>query len=253
MNHLVSIITPLYNAEQFIAAMIKSVLSQTYQNWELLITDDYSTDNSVDIVQAFAQMDLRIKVFLSEKNGGPGVARNNSIAHAQGRFIAFLDSDDQWKPDKLEKQVKFMIENDLALSYHSYETLNEEDRIVGIVKSPKKVTYKTMLRNNYIGCLTAMYDTEKLVYLSMPSIKKRQDWAMWLSILKQVPFALGLQENLAIYRDSSKSISSNKINLIKYNYRIFRNLEKFSGIKSFFLLVQFMFFYILKKIYFFKV
>lgn len=244
----VSIITPTYNSLQFIEETLQSILNQTYTNWELLITDDCSTDGTWELLHKYQKQDERIKIFRLEKNSGPGVARNNSIKHAQGRFIAFCDSDDQWKPDKLEKQVKFMLENNLGLSFSSYDVIDEEGNPTGEVNAPFRVTYKTILRNNYIGCLTAMYDTEKVGKVYMPEIRKRQDWALWLSILKKVPYAMSLQENLAIYRDRSKSVSSNKIDLIKYNWNIYRNVEKFHILKSMFHLIQFLFYYFKKKL-----
>ena len=244
----ISIITPTYNSKIFINQTIQSILNQTYKNWELLITDDCSTDGTWELLLKYQKQDERIKVFRLEKNSGPGVARNNSIKHAQGRFIAFCDSDDQWKPDKLEKQLQFKLENDLALSFSSYDVIDEEDNLIGEVTAPGKVTYKTMLCNNYIGCLTAMYDTQKLGKMYMPEIRKRQDWALWLSILKKVPYALSIPEKLAIYRARRKSISANKIDLIRYNWNIYRNVEKISVFKSIFLLGQFMFYYFKKKI-----
>jgi teichuronic acid biosynthesis glycosyltransferase TuaG len=248
MSKTVSIITPTYNSLQFIKETIQAILTQTYTNWELLITDDCSTDDTWQLLQEYAKKDKRIKVFQLKNNSGPGVARNFSIKQATGRFIAFCDSDDQWKPDKLEKQLNFMNENDLALSCSSYNVIDEEGKPIGQVIAPQKLTYKTMLRNNYIGCLTAIYDTEKLGKVFMPDIRKRQDWALWLIILKKIPYALSIQENLAIYRDRSQSMSSNKIDLIKYNWNIDRKIEKFSVISSMFLILQFLFFYFKKKL-----
>lgn len=248
MKNLISIITPTYNSEKFITETINSILNQSYSNWELLISDDCSMDNTVKIINEFVQKDRRIKIFTLDKNSGAGVARNNSIANANGRYIAFCDSDDQWTSDKLEKQLHFMSENNLALSFSSYRVIDEEGNEQGEVICPSKVSYKTMLRNNYIGCLTAMYDSQKIGKTYMPEIRKRQDWALWLTILKRTPYALGLQEKLAIYRDRSKSISSNKVDLIKYNWNIYRNIEKFSVIRSILLLVQFIYFYLKKKL-----
>lgn len=245
---MVSIITASYNSANFIAETIESIIQQTYKNWELLITDDCSTDNSVDIIKSYCDKDNRIKLFNLKENSGAGIARNNSIDNASGRFIAFCDSDDKWKPEKLEKQVKFMLKNNLALSFSSYDVINEDGIHIEEVKAPPKVTYKTMLRNNYIGCLTAIYDIEKVGKVYMPEIRKRQDWALWLNILKKTPYALSIQENIANYRDRSKSISSNKMDLVKYNWNIYKNVEKFSTIESSFLLVQFLFYYFKKKL-----
>lgn len=243
---LVSIITPTYNSANYIEETIHSIANQTYSKWELLITDDCSTDGTWNLLKQYAAKDDRIKIFRLEKNSGPGIARNNSIKNARGRFIAFCDSDDQWKTDKLEKQVKFMLEKDIGLSYSNYIVIDEIGNRIGEVKSPNKVTYDTMLKNNYIGCTTAMYDTEKVGKMYMPGIRKRQDWALWLAILKKIPYALGLQENLVIYRKRNNSISSNKFSLIKYTWNIYHDIEKFSIPKSAFLSIRFLFYYIKK-------
>lgn len=248
MKPLISIITPSYNSEKFIEDTIHSILNQHYTAWELLITDDFSNDGTWEILQRYQKKDERIKVFRLIKNSGPGVARNNSIKEAQGKFIAFCDSDDQWKPDKLEKQVKFMLENNIALSFSSYDIINEQNMTIGYVQAPVKVNYKKMLRNNYIGCLTAIYDSEIVGKVYMPEIRKRQDWALWLTILKKIPFALSIQESLAKYRDRSQSISSKKTDLIKYNWSVYHHVEKFGIFKSLLLLIQFLFFYLKKKI-----
>ena len=158
---LVSIITPSYNSSSFIAETIESILSQTYLNWELLITDDCSTDRSVEIIERYIQRDSRIKLFRLEKNCGAGVCRNRSISEAKGRFIAFCDSDDRWRPEKLEKQLAFMREKDCALSYTSYMTCDESGKISSIVIGKRRETYFSMRCDNRIGCLTAVYDTEK--------------------------------------------------------------------------------------------
>lgn len=243
---LVSIITPTYNSVNYIEETIHSIANQTYSKWELLITDDCSTDGTWNLLKQYATKDDRIKIFRLEKNSGPGIARNNSIKNARGRFIAFCDSDDQWKTDKLEKQVKFMLEKDIGLSYSNYIVIDEIGNRIGEVKSPNKVTYDTMLKNDYMGCLTAMYDTEKVGKMYMPEIRKRQDWALWLAILKKIPYALCLQENLAIYRKHNDSISSNKFSLIKYTWKIYHDIEKFSIPKSTFLSIRFLFYYIKK-------
>ncbi|MCF8360356.1 MAG: glycosyltransferase [Prolixibacteraceae bacterium] len=240
MKSLISIITPSYNASHYIEETIISIKNQTYTNWELLITDDCSNDDTWDLLKQYALKDNRVKIFQLKKNSGPGVARNNSIKHATGRFIAFCDSDDQWKPDKLEKQVEFMLENDLGLSYSNYEVIDEQNTVIGEVKAPEKITYKKMLRNNYIGCLTVLYDTQKVGIVYMPEIRKRQDWALWLKILKIIPYGLGIQENLAIYRDRSLSVSSNKIKLLKYNWNIYRRVERFSFLLSVFYITRFL-------------
>lgn len=244
---LVSVIIPTFNAAEFIEETINSVLQQSYSNFEILITDDSSSDDTWNILMDYSKKDKRIKVFRLTKNCGPGVARNNSIKHAEGRFIAFCDSDDQWLPDKLRKQISFMNEKDCALSYSSYKIIDESGNDKGQVLSKKSVDYRVMLRNNYIGCLTAMYDTEKVGKMFMPKIRKRQDWALWLNILKKTDKAYGILEPLAIYRLHDNSISTNKIKLVKYNYAIYRKIEDFSTVKSLVRIFLFFFYYFKNK------
>ncbi len=233
---LVSIITPSYNSAAFIAETIESILSQTYTNWELLITDDCSTDNTCTIIRDFIQKDNRIKLYKLEHNAGAGVARNKSIKEAKGRFLAFCDSDDCWYPNKLEKQLSFMIENEYAFTCTSYDCYNEENEKVGFVKCKKRISYFSLLRDNSIGCLTSIYDTKKTGKVYMPTIRKRQDWGLWLSLIKKTKNVYGLQESLAKYRIRNNSISSNKISMLKYNFRLYKEVEKYSTITSFLLL-----------------
>lgn len=223
---MVSIITPTHNSLEFLKNTIASIFSQTYANWEMLITDDCSTDGTWEFLQEITKKDNRIKVFRLNENSGPAIARNNSIFHAKGRFIAFLDSDDHWTPDKLEKQLNFMIINDYALSYTEYYLIDETGFKIGVKNTlPEKVDYKKMLETNYIGCLTAMYDLEKIGRVYMPNIIKRQDYGLWLKILKKIDYAYCLKESLAHYRVRTSSVSSNKLNLIKYNWKLFREIE----------------------------
>jgi len=192
IRDLVSIITPTYNSERFIAQTIESVINQSYTNWEMLITDDCSNDNTIDIVKFYQSKDSRIKLFKLEKNHGAGVARNHSLKNAKGRYVAFCDADDQWKKNKLELQLKFMEENNLEFSYSDYEVIDENGNFLRNVKCPKKLTYKKLLRNNYVGCLTAIYDTKFLGKLMMSKIRKRQDWVLWLNIMKKIESTRGL-------------------------------------------------------------
>lgn len=218
-KELVSIITPSYKSEKFISQTIESVLAQTYQNWEMLIVDDASPDNSNEIIEEYCKKDSRIKLIKLEKNSGPAVARNRAIEEAKGRFIAFLDADDLWKPEKLEKQIKFMKEKDCALSYSAYETMSEEGVPQNkFLNPPLKISYEDLLKSNYIGCLKSIYDIQKVGKVYMPLIKKRQDYGLWLRILKKTEFAYGLNEPLAIYRIMSDSVSSNKFKLLRFNY-----------------------------------
>ena len=239
---LVSIITPSYNSSSFIAETIESILSQTYLNWELLITDDCSTDRSVEIIERYIQRDSRIKLFRLEKNCGAGVCRNRSISEAKGRFIAFCDSDDRWCPEKLEKQ--------LALSYTSYMTCDESGKISSIVIGKRRETYFSMRCDDGIGCLTAVYDTEKVGKVFMPELRKRQDWGLWLTILRRCEVAYGLEEPLAIYRIHSSSISRNKWSLIKYNLRVYRTVLGYSPMASYlYFFILFLPSYFSKKVF----
>jgi glycosyltransferase involved in cell wall biosynthesis len=228
----VSIITPLYNSEEFISETIESVLSQSYNNWEMIIADDCSTDNGINNVKKYQKEDQRIKLIQLKENSGAAVARNEGIKLANGKYIAFLDSDDLWHPEKLEKQISFMKENDYAFTYTNYQKISESGNLTDIiVESPSKLGYKKALHTNYIGCLTAIYDTEKLGKIYMPEIRKRQDYGLWLKILKEVD-GHGLNENLAYYRVRNSSVSANKFKLIKYNWKLYRDIENLSMLKS---------------------
>lgn len=224
---LVSIISSSYNSSRFISQTIESILSQTYTNWELLITDDCSTDNTREIVASYQRKDPRIRLFQLKENSGPGVARNHSIEMAKGRFVAFCDSDDWWYPEKLEKQLAFMQEKNCALSYTSYMVCNKRQTITSIVFSLSKITYTTLKRDNVIGCSTAIYDVEKVGRMYFPDIRKRQDWGLWLHILKKVNVAYGMKEPLSVYRMQEMSLSFNKLSLIRYNIAVYRQVLKY--------------------------
>ncbi|WP_066351163.1 glycosyltransferase family 2 protein [Aliarcobacter skirrowii] len=238
MSDLVSIITPSYKSERFISQTIDSVLAQTYQKWEMIIVDDVSPDNSNKIIEEYCKKDSRIKLIKLEKNSGPAVARNRAIEEAQGRYIAFLDADDLWKPEKLEKQIMFMEEKNCALSYSAYETMSEEGELQNkYINPPLKISYKDLLKSNHIGCLTAIYDTQKIGKVYMPNISKRQDYGLWLKILRKTGFAYGLEESLGVYRIMSNSVSSNKFKLLKYHFKLFTEFENISSIKALYYLV----------------
>lgn len=237
MNDLVSIITPSYNSSIFIKETINSVLAQSYQNWEMIIVDDVSSDNSIQVIEKFIVNDNRIKLIQLEKNSGAAVVRNKAIEIAEGKYIAFLDSDDLWLPEKLEKQIEFMEKNNSALSYSNYNLIDEEGNDLNIIKNPiSKITYKEQLKENQIGCLTAIYDQEKLGKIYMPLIRKRQDYGLWLNILKKIDHADKIDEVLAIYRVRKNSISSNKFEMLKYNFDLFNKHQKLSKLKSFYYL-----------------
>lgn len=231
-NNLISIITPSYNSEKFISKTIESVLSQTYTNWEMIIVDDCSPDNSNEIIEEYCKKDSRVKLIKLEKNSGPARARNTAIKEAKGRYIAFLDADDLWLPDKLEKQIKFMNENNLSFTYSAYKLIDEEDNDLGVFIPREELTYEDILKTNDIGCLTAIYDTEKLGKVYMPNILKRQDYGLWLKILKEIKETKGIVEPLAIYRIRKNSVSSNKLKAAIYQWKIYREVEQLNLIKS---------------------
>lgn len=248
MDNLVSIITPTYNCSEHISETIKSIQAQTHCNWELLITDDCSTDQTTDIIVTYQKTDNRIKLFLLNNNQGAGSARNNSIKKASGRYIAFCDSDDQWKSNKLEMQLSFIIKNNLSFSFTDYDIISENNQFLKRIKCPHRLTYSKLLKNNYVGCLTAIYDKEKLGKMYMPMIRKRQDWVLWLNIMNKIKHTKGLNESLSIYRRRNRSISHDKLLLIKYNWKVYRQELKFSFLMSFIYLTRFLFFYTIKKL-----
>lgn len=232
---LVSVIMPTFNASKFLAGSIESVLNQTYKNIELLITDDCSSDNdTLKILEEYKKKDQRIKVFYQKENLGPGKARNVCIENARGRYIAFCDSDDRWFPEKLEKQIKLMDTHKCVLCCSSYILCDDKDKEKGIYIAPQEITFKDMQRDNKIGCLTAVYDTKGLGRkFFMPSIRKRQDWALFLTIIKECGVAYGIQEPLAYYRIRKGSVSNRKLSLIKYNAQVYKDILGFSTIKSY--------------------
>lgn len=218
MSHaLVSVIMPTYNAARWVADSIDSVLSQTYQNLELIITDDCSTDKTREILQQYAQKDERVKVFFLEDNMGAGKARNRCIEQAQGRYLAFCDSDDRWIPTKLEKQIEFIQQKDCCMVYASYIYCNEEGENKGIIIAPERQSLFQTKCDDKVGFLTCMYDTEKTGgKMFMPVMRKRQDYAYVLQILQKCHYAYGMKEPLAYYRLHPSSISANKFSLIWY-------------------------------------
>ena len=237
----ISIITPTYNSKDFIPQTINSIISQTYRYWELIVTDDCSSDGTWELLQNYSMKDKRIKIFQLEKNSGTGVARNNSIKHATGRYIAFCDSDDVWLPEKLEKQIDFLQKNDLAFTFSSYRKINEMGEIGGVVKALPLVSYNDLLKTCSIGCLTAIYDTEKIGKIYMPEIRKRQDYGLWLKIFKIIGSSKGMDEILALYRVRTNSVSSNKLKAAKYHYKVLREVGKVPLIKAWYYFLHYAF------------
>ena len=182
---LVSIITPVYNAERFLSETIKSVKEQTYKNWELLLVDDCSKDNSAKIIKEFNRTDDRIKYIKLEKNSGASISRNTGIKNAKGRFIAFVDSDDLWEPEKLEIQISYMLEKNLGFTFTSYRYMKENGvKTNKVAKAPFKINYNGLLKNTIIGCSTVVIDREIIGEFEMPLVKRGQDTATWYKFKK---------------------------------------------------------------------
>jgi len=233
MSSLVSIITPSYNSSKFIKDCVASVFSQTYKNWEMIIVDDCSKDNSKEIISELSTKDKRIKPIFLEKNVGAAEARNAAIRQSKGKYVAFLDSDDLWNPKKLEKQLSFMYENEIAFSYTNYQFMSENgEDLSNIISAPEKMTYDSYLKNTIIGCLTVIIDREKSGKFEMPNIRSSHDMALWLLIMKRGFSAYGLDENLARYRIVSTSNTAIKWYAAKDVWKVYRQVEKLSFIYS---------------------
>lgn len=247
MNELVSVIMPSYNTADYISDSIKSVISQTYQNWELIIVDDCSTDNTDDIVSYFS--DNRIKYMKNKKNMGAAATRNRALREAKGEWIAFLDSDDLWLPNKLEKQINFMKDNGYVFSYHNYEKIDENNENLNvIVTGPKLITRKEMYNYCYPGCLTFMYNVKIIGLLQIKNISKNNDYAMHLKLCKKANCYL-LDENLAKYRIRKQSISHDKLwKKLKSHYDLFHVCDEQSTLTSLWYACWNMIYGILKKI-----
>lgn len=231
---LVSIIMPSYNTASYIKKTIQSVLNQTYQNWELIIVDDCSADNTDEVLGTIK--DPRIRYFKNDKNSGAAVSRNKALREARGQWIAFLDSDDLWMPEKLEKQIHFMEKNDYSFSYTNYEEIDVEGKKTGIrVTGPKKITKTGMFNYCWPGCLTVMFDANKVGLLQIKDIKKNNDYAMWLKVCKKVNGFL-LDEYLAFYRKGRVgSVSTHSIKtMILWHYKLYHDAENMGVIKSLF-------------------
>lgn len=251
---LVSIVMPNYNCDKYLHDTIESVISQTYSNWELLIVDDCSTDSSVEIINHYCAIDKRIKCFINKKNAGPAECRNIAINNAEGKWIAFLDSDDLWLPQKLEKQISFMENNNYHFSYSAYEQIDCESRSLGkIVSGPKIISKRKMFRYNYIGCLTAIYDSDFIGKINIsPELKKRNDYAIWLKISRFANCCF-YNEVLAKYRVRTGSVSHSKFgDNLKSQYKLFRISEKMGSFRSFYHVAINMIFGLFKKIIYVK-
>ena len=241
IDDLVSIIMPAYNAEKYIEEAIQSVLKQTYTNWELIIVNDCSNDKTEQIIKKYREQDERIKVHSLSENHGVANARNIALQNAVGRYIAFLDSDDIWLHEKLEKQIDFMKVNNYVFTYHQYRHFASSDKVGEIVKIPSQLDYKDALKGNSIGCLTVCLDKSKIKPFIMPA-QRHEDYIAWLNILKENEIAAyGLQRDLGRYRvDSKDSVSTNKLKSAVWSWKVYRDSQLLSVLKS----VYYMCFYI---------
>lgn len=230
---LISIITPTYNCGKFIAETIRSVQAQTYTDWEMIIVDDRSTDDTKQVVEEFIKEDDRIKYHLLEVNSGAAVARTKAMELAEGEYMAFLDSDDLWTCDKLEKQLKFMQDNDYAFTCTAYEKIDEESKPLNKrVKTIKKCSYNRLLCDCPVGNSTVMYSVKKMGKFEVPNIRKRNDDALWLKMLKKEKYIYGMKEVLMQYRIRKASLSNKKSDLIKYHWYLYRKIEGLSVFRS---------------------
>lgn len=237
---LISIITPMYNAEKYVGLTIESVLEQTYKNWEMIIVNDGSKDSSAKIVENYVQKDSRIKL-INQTNAGSATARNNALRNAQGQYICFLDADDLWDAVFLEKQINFLKEKNAALVFSSYRRIDEqgEQKLEPFIV-PESVTYKALLKTCSISCLTALYDREQVgeQYFKDELKSLRDDFVFWLQVLKKVKFAYGNKVILASYRVFASSTTGNKRKVIKPQFMVYYKVEKLGLLKSLYYLVH---------------
>ena len=237
---MVSIIVPVYNAARYIAETIEMVNAQTYKDWELILVDDASKDDSVAVIENIIKSQgKRIRLIRKNKNEGAAAARNSGIDAAAGQYIAFLDADDIWKPEKLEKQIRFMEEKEAAFSFHSYEFGDENAKPTGkIVRAPETLNFRQALSRTVIFTTTVMFDIDRIgkEIIHMPQVPS-EDTATWWRILKSGYIAYGLDENLAIYRRPKKSLSSNKLLAVERIWFLYRNIADISVPESIFYFV----------------
>ena len=252
MNDLVSIVMPSYNTGKFIKETIESVLAQSYTKWELIIVDDCSTDNTDEIVSQYLK-DERIHYIKNDINSGAAVSRNRALREAKGRWVAFLDSDDLWEMEKLEKQITFMQDNGYHFSYTNYIEIDEKSIPNGkCVTGPQSINKHGMYNYCWMGCLTVMYDVETVGLIQIADIKKNNDYAMWLKVCRKADCYL-LDETLARYRKRSGSISNHGyMKLIKWHYKLYREAENKKAISAFVLTVRNLLFGLVKKIKYVK-
>lgn len=246
-NGLVSIVMPSYNTAGYIRESLESVLHQSYPYWELIIVDDCSTDNTDEIIKPYLT-DSRIRYLKNEKNSGAAVSRNYALREAKGKWIAFLDSDDLWQPEKLEKQIEFMISNGYKFTCTDYRIQLNGEWLPYVYTAPNKITEFKMKNYCYFSTITVMYDCDYIGLVQIENIRKNNDYAMWLKIIKKAP-CYRLAENLSSYIKHEGSISSgSKIKLIKHHYIMWRVSEKKNPFSAFILTLRNLMFGVVKKI-----
>lgn len=245
---LISIVIPTYNSVQFIAKAIHSVQLQSYDNWEIIVVDDASTDGTVAEISKIMQADSRIQLQVLTTNSGTGVARNTALAKAKGKYIAFLDADDLWKPEKLERQITFMQTNNVPFTFSFYDLMDESGKLLHKkVKAPLNLSYGQLFFCNYVGNLTGIYEVQYFGKISISSIRKRQDWMLWLTILKKLKSAKPVPESLAYYRVRDNSLSTSKTNLLQYNFAVYRQFHGYNLVVSLLCMIGFLFAQLLIK------
>ncbi len=232
-NPLVSVITPMYNCQDYIGQTIASVSKQTWPHWEMLIVDDGSTDAGVAVVNEYMKNEPGIRLFSLPANTGAYAARNKAIEHARGRYFAFLDSDDLWLPEFLEYSLNFLTRNNLAMCFSSYDMITEDGTtVIDQVIVPDETTYTDMLKLNTIGCSTCIYDTEQVGKVFFRNLPMHEDHACWLEILKKTGRAVGIKKILSLYRIRANSLSRNRFKAMQARWRVLREVENLGLLKA---------------------
>lgn len=236
-NPVVSIVIPMYNTKSLLKSTLDSVFRQTYTDWEMILIDDCSTDGTYEYAKQIADTDERIRVFRLKKNSGPGIAARAGLKKAAGGIAAFLDSDDLWKEDKLERQLEFMKRNNYHITCTDYEQIDQQGQPLGrVIKAKKRADYRQVLLTCPIGSSSVMASMELLSRVNIPGIRKCNDYMLWLRILRVYPYIYGMQESLMKYRIWPQSISYNKLKKIKYFWISWRKYEQLSLLQSLLLL-----------------
>jgi glycosyltransferase involved in cell wall biosynthesis len=238
---------PAYNSEEYITLAIESVVNQTHSDWELIIVDDFSKDRTASIIGGYARKDPRIVFLQQQQNQGVAATRNRALEVAQGEYIAFLDSDDYWRSNKLERQLAFMAEKGALICCSNYARIDEKGNVLGVVEPPRSIHYKDLLKSNFIGNLTGIYKAKELGKVFFKSIG-HEDYVAWLTVLKSGNPAYCIPEVLAFYRVYDQSTSSNKFKTINWQWKIYREEEQLNFCHSLYLMFFYMFYALRKRV-----